>query len=966
MRKGSRYLSKAISLGPTPAIRSDSMMKARKFERLVRAIPRTTLASATPFLVLAIGLFCTWAWWFVESQNTRENETRRFSDIADRTVVSIEERMARDEQVIVGLAALAGMRAGESAGFDWSEYVTRLNLDMERGAAPTAAFLERVEHGDLAAHEKRQQARGSSGYRIYPEGDRDLYFPIVRLTPPVPGFRLGYDGYSDPARRVAIDLALKTRKPAMTELVTIKARLRPDDNLGYLVYTPVLGGRYPKPGQPDNRAIIGLVGTAKPIGDLLTEVLATTGGTIEVSMAAASGNASHRYGPAGAIAQPPRQAMFSKRRAIQRAGQHWVVDVRSSELFETANRSRDPARPLLVGGLGSLLAMVLTWSVDRNRRQVLAEQERQARQEEEARRELLQRLQKIASQVPGVVYQYKLRPDGSSCFPYASEGIRDIYRVTPEQVREDASAVFAVLHPDDHDAIVRAIQVSAETMAPWKQEYRVRFRDGTVNWLAGNATPEREADGSVLWHGFITDVTERKLAEEEIHQLAFFDPLTRLPNRRLLLDRLRQACTTTAREGTHGALLFLDLDHFKMLNDTKGHQYGDRLLVEVTGRLSASVRKSDTVSRLGGDEFVVMLIGLGAGETEAASQAEGIAEKILAAIQRPFKLHDEEFQCTCSIGVSLFQQNHETTDDLLKHADVAMYRAKASGRNAVRFFDPAMQVAIETRVSLEADLRRALSRGQFKLFYQIQVDDGGWVTGAEALLRWQHPERGFVSPVQFIPLAEETGLILAVGQWVLETACAQIKTWAGSASTRHLDLAVNVSPRQFRQPGFVEQVRSVLDRTGADPARLKLELTEGVVLDNIQATIDKMHALKAMGVGFSMDDFGTGYSSLTYLKRLPIDVLKIDGSFVRDVVVDNNDAVIVQTILGMARHLGIQVIAEGVETAEQLEFLKAHGCRNFQGYLFSRPVPLEEFERHLADPSGLFDPPSGAATVATA
>jgi diguanylate cyclase (GGDEF)-like protein/PAS domain S-box-containing protein len=618
---------------------------------------------------------------------------------------------------------------------------------------------------------------------------------------------------------------------------------------------------------------------------------------------------------------------------------------------------------LVVGALGSLLVMVLTWWVDRYRRQALAERERQAAQEEETRRELLGRLQKIATQVPGVVYQYKLRPDGSSCFPYASDGIRDIYRVTPEQVREDASAVFAVLHPDDYDAIVRAIQVSAENMTPWQQEYRVRFPDGTVNWLAGNASPEREADGSVLWHGFITDVTERKLTEEQIHRLAFFDPLTNLPNRRLLLDRLRQACATTSRQGTHGALLFLDLDHFKMLNDAKGHQYGDRLLIEVAGRLSASVRKSDTVSRLGGDEFVVMLVGLDADATTAASQAESVAEKILAAIQTPFTLHDEEFQCTCSIGVSLFQKSPETADDLLKHADVAMYRAKSAGRNTVRFFDPEMQVVIEARVSLETDLRRALSRDQLRLFYQIQVDDDGWVTGAEALLRWQHPERGFVSPAEFVPLAEETGLILVIGQWVLETACAQIRAWAESPSTRHLDLAVNVSPRQFRQPGFVEGVRSILDRSGADPGRLKLELTEGVVLDNVQATIDKMHALKAIGVGFSMDDFGTGYSSLTYLKRLPIDVLKIDGSFVRDVVVDNNDAVIVQTILGMAKHLGIQVIAEGVETAEQLAFLKLHGCRNFQGYLFSRPLPLEEFERHLGDPSGLFDLPGQAVTA---
>ena len=808
------------------------MIQAQNFDRLIRVLLRRTLGSATPFLVLAIGLLCTWAWWFVERHEVRESEARRFSDVADRIAVSIEERMARDEQVIVGLAALAGMRAGDSTGFDWSEYVTRLNLDMVRGAAPTAGFLERVERGGVAAHEKRQQAHGSSGYRIYPEGERDLYFPIVRFAPPVPGSRLGYDGYSDPVRRLAMDLALQTRKPAMTGLVTLKVYLRPADNLAYVVYTPVLGGRYPSPGQPDNRPIIGLVATAKPIGSLLSEVLATTGGMVEISMAAASGQLSPRYGPAGVIAGSPR-GMFSKRLSIERAGQHWTVDVRSSEMFEAVNPPRDPARALLIGGLGSLLAMVLTWSVDRYRRRALAEREQQARQEEEARRELLQRLQKISSQVPGVVYQYKLRPDGSSCFPYASEGIREIYRVTPEQVREDAAAVFAVLHPDDHDAVVRAIQVSAADMTPWKQEYRVRFPDGTVNWLGGNATPEREADGSVLWHGFITDVTERKLAEEEIHRLAFFDPLTRLPNRRLLLDRLRQACATTSREGTHGALLFLDLDHFKMLNDTKGHQYGDRLLMEVAGRLSANVRKSDTVSRLGGDEFVVVLVGLDVEEAKAASQAEVVAEKILAAIQSPFKLHDEEFQCTCSIGVSLFQQNLEATDDLLKHADVAMYRAKASGRNTVRFFDPEMQVVIEARVSLEADLRRALSRGQLKLFYQIQVDEGGWVTGAEALLRWQHPERGFVSPAQFIPLAEETGLILDIGQWVLETACAQIRVWAESASTRHLDLAVNVSPRQFRQPGFVERVRSVLDRSGANPTRLKLELTEGVVLDNV-------------------------------------------------------------------------------------------------------------------------------------
>jgi diguanylate cyclase (GGDEF)-like protein/PAS domain S-box-containing protein len=946
---------------PRPAIDHSRLPK------LTRSVRRFVSFSLAPGSLLAIGLVCTITWWYTERQEILAGEARRFGEIANRVARSVDEHMVRGEQIIVGLAALAGIRANEATDFDWAEYVARLNLDMDHGALPNAAFMDLVEPGKLAAHEARQRARGSIGYRVVPEGDRPRYFPVVRFVPSGPTTRLGYDGYSDPVRRKAIDRALGTRKPAMTELVMLKVDARENDSLSYIIYVPVLAGHFPKPGQTDNRPVIGLTATAKRVGDLLADVLANTDGMVEVAMAAATGNeTSLRYGSAGVIDGPPRHALFTKQLEISRAGQRWLIFANSTELFETAYRSRDPIGLLIIGMLGTMLVVVLTRSVERSRRQASTEHERQARQEEESRAELLQRLQKIASQVPGVVYQFKLRSDGTSCFPYASEGIRDIYRVTPDEVRDDASKVFAVLHPDDLQAVTLAIEHSARTMTPWRQEYRVRFRDATERWLAGNAVPERDAEGAVLWHGFIMDVTERKLAEEEIRRLAFFDSLTGLPNRRLLLDRLRQVCAAASRTGTHGALLFLDLDHFKMLNDTKGHEFGDHLLMQVAGRLSASVREGDTVSRLGGDEFVVMLAGLGIDPTEAASQAETVAEKILAAIQMPFQLRGQEFQCTCSIGVSLFNDHLATPDEVLKHADVAMYRAKASGRNVVRFFDPAMQVAIESRVSLEGDLRRALSRDQLQLFYQIQVNDERKVTGAEALLRWTHPEQGAISPVQFIPLAEETGLIVPIGQWVLETACAQIKAWARNEATRHLDLAINVSPRQFRQAGFVDQVRSVLERTVADPMRLKLELTESVVLDNVATTIDKMHALKAMGVGFSMDDFGTGYSSLTYLKRLPLDVLKIDRAFVRDIATDNNDAVIVQTILGMAKHLGIGVIAEGVETAEQLEFLKFHGCRHFQGYLFSRPLPLAEFERHLAERSGLYDPPVSAGVASLA
>jgi len=442
----------------------------------------------------------------------------------------------------------------------------------------------------------------------------------------------------------------------------------------------------------------------------------------------------------------------------------------------------------------------------------------------------------------------------------------------------------------------------------------------------------------------VEDITELKAQAAHIEQLAFYDPLTGLPNRSLLRDRVQRALTHSTRHMNHGAILFIDLDNFKTLNDTKGHNIGDLLLIEVAKRLQDCIRSGDTVARLGGDEFVVVLDELNEDTQQAAAQAQDIGEKVLASLNQPFNLQGFEHHSSASIGVSLFRDNEIGMDDLLRHADTAMYQAKTSGRNTLRFFDPDMQAALEARATLETDLRHALSQQQFKLFFQIQVNAVNHPIGAEALLRWLHPERGLVSPLQFIPLAEETGLIVPIGLWVLETACAQIKTWEANPLARELQLAVNVSARQFHQPDFVEQVREVLEKTGADPARLKLELTESVVLGNIDNAVAKMHELKGIGVNFSMDDFGTGYSSLSYLTQLPLDQLKIDQSFVRNIGTKPTDAVIVQTIIGMGNSLGMQVIAEGVENEEQRDFLERNGCHAYQGYLFSKPVPIEEFE----------------------
>lgn len=451
-------------------------------------------------------------------------------------------------------------------------------------------------------------------------------------------------------------------------------------------------------------------------------------------------------------------------------------------------------------------------------------------------------------------------------------------------------------------------------------------------------------------HELELDIARRKKAEEEIEQLAFYDHLTNLPNRRLFQDRLKQSFATSSRHKFYGALLFIDLDNFKALNDSKGHNVGDELLIKVARRLQECAREGDTIARIGGDEFVVILDNLSSNSEQAASMAEAVGEKFLNALDKPYQLTDYEYRGTASIGVSLFHHQQFSTEELLRRADTAMYQAKSKGQNILRFYDPAMQAALEARMQLESDLQLGLSDNQFRLFYQPQVDQNGNIFGAESLIRWQSPLKGLIPPIQFIPLAEETGLILPMGQWVLETACDQLKIWESDPRKAELQLAINVSARQFHQPNFVEQVLETLIKKSINPNKIKLELTESIVLEDIDTVITKMHALRQTGVKFAMDDFGTGYSSLSYLTQLPISQLKIDQSFVRNIGVKHGDSVIVQTIIGMAENLGMSVIAEGVETQEQYEFLKQNGCTLFQGYLFGKPLPIEEFESLIANP----------------
>lgn len=507
------------------------------------------------------------------------------------------------------------------------------------------------------------------------------------------------------------------------------------------------------------------------------------------------------------------------------------------------------------------------------------------------------------------------------------------------------------------DAFYREMWQKLLSEGTWQGEVWDRRKNGEIypKWMIVSAVA---GENGQTTHFIAThlDITERKKAEQRIENLAFFDHLTGLLNRTLLADRIQQALVFSSRNHCHGALMLLDLDNFKALNDTMGHDVGDLFLIEVSKRLKECVRATDSVARQGGDEFVVLLEGFGDDRT-AATQIQQVAEKVLEAIGQPFNLQvmsngmatNHTYHAGVSIGITMFRGEAIGVDELLKQADLAMYRAKHTGRNRLCFFSPEMQHSVSRKAEIEASIRQGIQAGQFRLYYQPQVDDDGVILGVEALIRWHHPDRRTISPDEFIPIAEESGLIFPLGNWVLETACRQLAAWASNWQTASLTIAVNVSASQFQGKDFVEQVAGALRNAAADPSRLKLELTESMLLDDIEDIIAKMNALKSLGVGFSLDDFGTGYSSLSYLKRLPLDQLKIDRSFVRDVLVDANDASIARTIVALGKSLGLDVIAEGVETKGQREFLSALGCRVHQGYLFTPALPIDQLDDYLAN-----------------
>ena len=556
-------------------------------------------------------------------------------------------------------------------------------------------------------------------------------------------------------------------------------------------------------------------------------------------------------------------------------------------------------------------------------------------------RDNLTLLDNLTERVPGAIYQFRRFQDGRTCFPFASDGIREIFGVAPEQVREDGRPALQYVHPQDLDPFVGSVRQSFATLEPWHCEFRVTLPGRGLRWMQGSSQPERLEDGSVLWHGYITDITARKAAHADLERLAHYDALTGLPNRVLLMQHMRKCVDEAVETGRFGVLLFVDLDHFKRINDARGHSVGDAVLSQVARRLSALMGQRGMVARVGGDEFVLLGTRVADDMASTSRAATAMAELVRRTLESPYYVERAAYRLSASVGVTIFPRAEEGTLDLLREADTAMYRAKETGRNGVAVFEPGMLSAVQERLALEQDLKTSLAAGQMVLHVQPQVDSWGRELGGELLLRWQHPQHGLVPPSKFIPIAEESGFVCDLGEWVIRHACEALVRMSAAGSRLHL--SVNISPRQFHAPGFVASVRELLEQTGAPADRLVFEVTEGLFIGQWEEVAARMRELHGLGIRFSIDDFGTGYSNLSYLRRLPLYELKIDRSFVQDIPEDAGGMAIASSIIALAKHLQLCVVAEGVESRPQVEFLSISACDSFQGFFFAQPEPLEQW-----------------------
>lgn len=873
----------------------------------------------------------------------------------------IHNRIQSYEHVLHGVAGL--FKASNSIERnEFKQYLAMINLAKNFPGIDNVGFSLIVPKTKKSQHIASIRSEGYSEYTIRPKGQRDIYTSIIYQEPFFDGTlrAFGYDMFTESVRHAAMQKAVDSGQVTASG----KVKLVQDEQTGFVMYFPIYRNATNNYTVSERRAhIVGWTYAAFNMDRLMNGLFGEYAQDLHIRIfdGESISNDALMYDSEGANLV---NIELEKTFPVDFADHKWTIHVSPLPMISSRVKDNHPEIVAAIGIILSVLLSLLVWFLliliegkSKRAAELLIANEELLFQnkEKEKRADELSISERLAKRSLAELKYQKYAVDEHASvsvtdvrgmISYANSKFCQMSGYTEEELLgKDHHLLNSGYHPEGFFKEMYRILVTGK---PWHGEICNQAKDGQLYWVDTTISPFMGDDGKPKSYISIrTDITQRKAVEEENSILALYDMLTNLPNRRLLLDRLKQALASSARSGRRGALLFIDLDHFKTLNDTLGHDVGDLLLQEVASRLTACIREGDTVARFGGDEFVVLLEDLSDRASESAAQTRYVAEKAILRLNQPYLLNTYNYQSTASIGATLFIGYEMKIDELLKQADIAMYQSKSEGRNMLSFFDPKMQEAIATRVDLENELNKAIEKKQFQLYYQIQVDSYGQAIGAEALIRWQHPERGMISPYHFIPLAEETGLILPIGQWVLDAACAQLKTWQQDPLTQDLELAVNMSAKQFRQVDLVAQVKATLKRHDINPKLLKLELTESMLVDNITDIITKMNELSKIGIRFSLDDFGTGYSSLQYLKKLPLNQLKIDRSFVRDIVTDSSDRAIVRTIITMAHSLDINVIAEGVETAEQRQFLFDNGCTHYQGYLFSKPVAIDEFEALL-------------------
>ncbi|WP_342720428.1 EAL domain-containing protein [Acidovorax sp. FHTAMBA] len=889
------------------------------------------LARVLPPLIAVLTLGLTFLYWQSEERNALAQRDQNFQTAADQIAYNLKDRMTTYQVVLRGVKGyFEGSERIDREEFQ--AYVEALQLRETRPGLRGVSLILRLPASALAAHTEDMQQRGFAGYTVRPAGERAVYAPITHIEPLEDDNlkTLGFDVLTIPVAKEALDRARDTGQLALSGPIT----LMQDGSPGLVMYLPMYDPAANTQTLEGRRSgIAGWVSAPFSMADVLGGMSGEFDADIGLQILDSTPDRSASDTPIFSKTAPNAAGLESgglqATRVLDIGGRRWTLQMAPLPAFSLRYQVVGHHPVALAGTVLSLVLAWFAWLLATGRERAVA----LARSMTAELRATRDDLESTLNAIPDLLFELDVHGRIHHC----RTARMDMLTMPPEMFL--GRLITEVVPPEAAAGCHAALEAAHHTGYSAGHQYRLEV-GGVAHWFELSIARKQSAqpDGEPRFIALSRDITERKQAEARTHQLAYFDALTGLPNRRMLLDRMEHALQSALKAAHVGAVLYIDLDNFKQINDARGHTLGDALLMQVAQRLKRQVRPGDTVARLGGDEFVVLVNNVASDMESAGRAALLVAEEIRVSLEAPYTIDTHVYSTTGSIGITLFPERGENAEDLLREADTAMYRAKDLGRNRIRFYEAAMQADVQERLALEQDLKNAHAEGQLAVFVQNQVDAAANVVGGELLMRWNHPVRGNVPPNRFIPIAEASGLILRMGDWMIQQACETLARL--QASGRTLSLSVNVSERQFRQDDFVDRVRHILAHTGANPAHLILEVTESLLIENLDDTIARMTEIVNLGVRFSIDDFGTGYSSLAYLKRLPLYELKIDKSFVNDTPDDPNDTAIVQSILSVARHLKLRVVAEGVETRAQADFLINSQCDCLQGYLFGRPEPL--------------------------